>query len=119
MPFAIKPATACSPNISLPTRATNVTLPPALAAATAWFAPLPPAAVTNSPPRIVSPGLGIRSSLRIMSVLELPTTTIRCAMAHSPRDELLNVRVHDQRQTGNEQCKHKSEQAAGALPRVL
>ena len=47
------------------------------AAATAWLAPLPPAALVNSPPMMVSPGLGIRAILMIMSVLELPTTRIR------------------------------------------
>jgi len=45
-------------------------------AATAWLAPLPPAAMENFPPRIVSPGLGMRGTLMIISVLELPTTKI-------------------------------------------
>src|SRR5512139_2012594 len=74
MRSATKPATALSPNISCPTHATNVTLPPARAAPTAWLAPLPPAALANFPPRIVSPGLGMCCTLMIMSVLELPTT---------------------------------------------
>ena len=57
----------------------------ARAAPTAWFAPFPPAAIENSPPRIVSPGRGIRPIWRIMSVFELPTTTIRPAIGLHPQ----------------------------------
>src|ERR1035437_927235 len=76
MPSAAKPAIALSPNMSWPTRATRVTVPPARAAPTAWLAPLPPAALANSPPIMISPSFGIRSILIIMSVFELPTTRI-------------------------------------------
>src|ERR1035437_5061443 len=76
MPSAAKPAIALSPNMSWPTRATRVTAPPARAAPTAWLAPLPPAALANSPPIMVTPGFGMRSILMIMSVFELPTTRI-------------------------------------------
>ena len=44
------------------------------AAATAWLAPFPPAAMENRPPIKVSPGLGIEGNWRTISVLELPTT---------------------------------------------
>jgi hypothetical protein len=37
---------------------------------------LPPAARVNLPPRIVSPGLGMRGALMIRSVFELPITRI-------------------------------------------
>ena len=76
MPSFTNPSMACWPNMSCPSRPINVTMPPARAAPTAWLAPLPPAAVMNCPPRIVSPGRGMRSSLMIMSVFELPTTTM-------------------------------------------
>ena len=49
MPSWTKPAIALSPNMSWPTRATKVTAPPARAAATAWLAPLPPAAAGKLP----------------------------------------------------------------------
>ena len=44
------------------------------AAATAWFAPLPPQQVWNEVPRIVSPGLGSRFVYEIRSWLADPTT---------------------------------------------
>ena len=53
------------------------TEPPARAAATAWFAPLPPRAVKKVPPSTVSPGRGRVGTRTTMSVFELPTTTIR------------------------------------------
>ena len=51
---------------------------PTFAAGTRAATPpiVPPAAMENSPPKMVSPGRGIRASWMIMSVLELPTTTI-------------------------------------------
>ncbi len=82
IPSASKAARARAPNSSSPTRATKVTRPPARAAATAWLAPLPPAAMENSPPRTVSPGRGMRGTRMIMSVLELPTT--RTLVTYSP-----------------------------------
>src|SRR5260221_7176176 len=63
--------------MSPPTRATNVTCAPTRAAATAWLAPLPPAAVVRSPPKTVSPGIGSRSARTIISVLDEPTTMTR------------------------------------------
>jgi hypothetical protein len=47
-----------------------------LAAATAWFAPLPPGTITKSPPKIVSPTAGILFDFTTKSILLLPTTTI-------------------------------------------
>ena len=64
------------PNTSLPSRATKDTFAPSLAAATAWLAPLPPGTIRKSPPRIVSPGTGIRADLTTRSMFELPTTTM-------------------------------------------
>src|SRR4051812_7322146 len=76
MPASSNPRTAESPSASRPTRATRVTAPPARAAATAWFAPFPPAARVNAPPSIVSPGPGKRGALMMRSVFELPITRI-------------------------------------------
>ena len=52
------------------------TFPPSRAAATAWFAPLPPCAVKNPPPVSVSPLWGIYGALMTRSVLILPTINI-------------------------------------------
>ena len=83
-PSSLKRARASSPRESLPRRATKATCPPARAAATAWLAPFPPAAVRNSPPRRVSPGLGTWATRRIISsVLELPTTTTEFFLARA------------------------------------
>ena len=71
-----KPSMVCLPKISLPTFATRVTLPPSLAAATAWLAPLPPAFIKKVPPSNVSPGNGSVAAFTTISVLALPTTTI-------------------------------------------
>ena len=52
------------------------TRPPSLAAAHAWFAPLPPGCVANFPPSTVSPGRGRRSTCTTKSMFRLPTTVI-------------------------------------------
>ena len=72
---------ARSPKSSRPTHPTNWTSPPARLAATAWFAPLPPATTSNRPPSTVSPGRGKRGTRTTMSVLLLPTTTILFLLA--------------------------------------
>ena len=66
-----------SPNSSRPTLATSVTRAPSRAAATAWFAPLPPAALKKEVPRTVWPAAGRAGALTTRSVFELPTTTMR------------------------------------------
>ena len=65
-----------SPKISLPTLQMNLTFPPRRCAATAWFAPLPPAPIVNTPPSTVSPGRGSSLVFTVMSVLLLPMTRI-------------------------------------------
>ncbi len=50
------------------------TSPPSRAAATAWFAPLPPETVWNDWPMTVSPERGMRETRNTRSMLELPTT---------------------------------------------
>src|SRR5260221_12832128 len=70
------PRSAAPPKSSAPRAPTKLTRAPARAAATAWLAPLPPAARTNPPPRTVSPGSGKRSQATPRSVFELPTTTM-------------------------------------------
>jgi hypothetical protein len=47
-----------------------------LAAAYAWFAPLPPGTVKKSLPVIVSPATGIRGATATKSMFKLPTTAI-------------------------------------------
>lgn len=59
--FTFNPAFAARPKSSAPWAPINVTRAPARAAATTWFAPLPPAYRVNSPPSNVSPGCGSRS----------------------------------------------------------
>ena len=60
---------------SLPSAVTKTTEAPARAAATAWFAPLPPPVTRKSPPLTVSPGAGRCGTRTVMSVFVLPTTT--------------------------------------------
>src|SRR5664280_70817 len=115
MPSWINPATACSPNMSRPTRAIRVTLPPARAAPTAWFAPLPPAAVRNSPPSKVSPGRGRRANLMIMSVLELPTTRMRLLVMGF----LSPLRGNQNAEPQQVEEKHRAQQLVGSRRRVL
>ena len=56
---------------------TIVTSAPRRAAATAWLAPLPPCAMCNSLPIIVSPADGRLSAMTTISMLQLPITTMR------------------------------------------
>src|SRR3954452_14126267 len=64
----------------------------------AWLAPLPPGVITKSSPSTVSPGCGSRGASPTRSMLALPTTTIRGAMASGrPRRVAVAVPVHDQR----------------------
>ena len=93
MPSEARARTADAPNMSRPMRPMNATRPPARAAATAWFAPFPPGAMAKAPPRTVSPGRGMRSALTIMSVLELPTTTIATSDMRRPPDEIAFLMV--------------------------
>ena len=55
-------------------RPTIYTSSPSLAAATAWFAPLPPGVVKNDSPSTVSPLLGTRFVETTKSIDKLPTT---------------------------------------------
>ena len=70
------PCISMLPKSSFPTLPTMVTSPPMRAAATAWFAPLPPGNVSKSPPRTVSPGFGEWGTRTTRSILILPTTRI-------------------------------------------
>src|SRR5690606_23632642 len=70
-------ATSARPWSSSPTRPARLTWAPSRAAATAWFAPLPPGWLACPCPRTVSPGRGCRATLTTRSMLKLPTTTTR------------------------------------------
>src|ERR1039457_2200717 len=48
---------------------------PSFAAATPWFAPLPPGLIRKSDPNTVSPAAGSRFVLTAKSIFRLPTTT--------------------------------------------
>ena len=63
---------SCCPKLSFPTRPTIFVGMPRPAAATAWFAPLPPPAVKKLLPLIVYPGVGKRGVVAIKSMLTLP-----------------------------------------------
>ena len=67
---------ASSAKASRPTLQTNRTSAPSRAAATAWFAPLPPLTRSKEAPVTVSPGRGSRSTRATRSRLTLPTTLI-------------------------------------------
>ena len=64
-----------APSESAPTLATMDTRLPRSAAATAWFAPLPPKSCSKREPSSVSPGLAKRGAQVTRSTLALPTTT--------------------------------------------
>ncbi len=74
MPSFARLAAAWSPKASCPSLTTIVTSASNRAAATAWFAPLPPGPVMNGPPRMVSPLTGILGVRISRSMLKLPTT---------------------------------------------
>src|SRR5439155_12108828 len=65
---------ASSARSSSPTLPPNVTLAPSRAAATAWFAPLPPGYLSKVAPVTVSPGRGKRSQRTTKSRFTEPTT---------------------------------------------
>lgn len=74
IPSRRRPESCCTPNASAPTHPIIVTAAPSRAAATAWFAPLPPGKVPNSAPVNVSPTWGRRGVFTTRSMLRLPTT---------------------------------------------
>ena len=63
----------------------NTTSAPSRAAATAWFAPLPPGKRSNVAPETVSPGRGSRSQRATRSRLTDPTTAIAGGASRSER----------------------------------
>ena len=65
------------PEASLPTAPAKVTSAPSLAAATAWFQPLPPRKVSLLLAMTLSPGLGNSSTRTTLSSTLLPTTSMR------------------------------------------
>ena len=76
-PAEAKAARRASPCASSPTTPTKLTDAPSSDAAIAWFAPLPPGPVRERVPITVSPRSGARSTKAAMSMLQLPTTTMR------------------------------------------
>src|SRR5262249_32374003 len=73
-PAAISPASASSASGSSPTAPTMRTFAPSFAAATAWFAPLPPGTRSTSVPKSVSPARGSAATRATRSRLIEPTT---------------------------------------------
>src|SRR5699024_2196721 len=69
---------------SVPTAPTNATWPPRRAAATAWFAPLPPGSIRPPLPCSVSPGRGWRRTWARRSTFTEPTTTIELSVEDAP-----------------------------------
>lgn len=67
---------SAAPKASPPTCAISATFAPSLLHAQAWLAPLPPGSSARSPPVIVSPARGNRSTGTTMSMFALPMTTI-------------------------------------------
>src|SRR3977135_1837612 len=65
------------PNASLPRRPISTVGAPSFAAATAWFAPLPPGKYSTALPATVSPMRGCRSAVATTSMLMLPATKTR------------------------------------------
>ena len=61
-PWTVSSARYDSPYASWPRVFASATLAPSRAAATAWFAPLPPKPIRNSVPTSVSPSPGRRSA---------------------------------------------------------
>ena len=72
MPSAPHVLTAISAKASLPTQVMRLTLPPALAAATAWFEPLPPGPMAKPSPKMVSPITGRRLARNERSATKIP-----------------------------------------------
>ena len=76
-PSASSVARASAPKPSSPIAPMNQVGAPRRAAATAWFAPLPPWCLAWRPPITVSPGPGNRSTVTTRSTLIEPTTMTR------------------------------------------
>src|SRR4051794_33294711 len=92
-PSPARSATASSPRSSLPTAPTIRTVAPCRAAATAWFALLPPPWRSKVPPVTVSPGPGSVAARTTRSRLTEPTTYTSRAIgwddaASVPPDEI-------------------------------
>ena len=83
-PAPARPRTSVSPKPSSPTAAIMRTSAPSRAAATAWLAPFPPAAVMKPDPASVSPASGTRGASMDRSMFMLPKT-ITFGMAASSR----------------------------------
>src|SRR4051812_4160849 len=75
MPACASVSSMNAPNGSAPTAPIMTVRAPIRAAATAWFAPLPPGWRANEVPISVSPGRGKRSAVTTRSTLIDPTTT--------------------------------------------
>src|SRR5512143_2211509 len=110
--------TTWAPYASSPTQLTNTTRPPALAAPTAWLAPLPPKVWANTASVTVSPSFGRRAIFMIRSTFELPTTTTVPLMGPPWRARSHQTRRDDQRQPADEEHEHRRDQAARARGRA-
>src|SRR5271165_101734 len=100
-------AFSAAPNESAPTRPIIRTAIPSrasFAAANAWLPPLPPGTVRKSRPRIVSPGIGSRSTEMTKSMFKLPTTTMEAGIGFS------EARGADQDQSNHIPEKHQPDQ---------
>ena len=75
-PALVRDRSSRSPLLSSPTAPIIRTFPPKRAAATAWFAPLPPGRTVRSPPGTVSPGCGNLAICTVKSALSDPTMMI-------------------------------------------
>src|SRR5699024_5399701 len=84
-PAERRPDSPTSDWASVPTAPIISTLPPSLAAATAWLAPLPPGVIRPPRPWRVSPGRGWRTTWALRSTLIEPTTAIVPAGLIGPR----------------------------------
>ena len=84
-PSARSSRSASVAKLSVPTAQNILTSAPARRAASAWLAPLPPAAIENWSPGTVSPGPGMRLTVPMRSRLVEPSTVIIEDSAISPR----------------------------------
>jgi len=75
-PASRRRAVAGPAQASSPTAPTMATSPPSSAAASAWFAPFPPGAISPPEPCNVSPGRGWRATRTNRSAFSDPTTAI-------------------------------------------
>ncbi len=81
MPASVQVFSAISAKASRPSRVMKETLPPAFAAAAAWFEPLPPGPMRKPWPRIVSPMIGRRGAVKARSATKMPRIAMSEAMA--------------------------------------